>query len=320
MRTATLSVLVTATLLALSGSVKSASPLKGPSIVYTIAKEYDVLAWMKGRDRFPFGATIFIQDERGYRPLIKEFAASADPAVSFDARRILFAGKGRKKDHWQIWELVIASGEMRQVSSCADDCFRPLYLPDDNLTYATKIDKKTVIEVARLSGDKALPVTYGPGNFLPTDVLRDGRILFQGAQPFSKEGTSEIYTVYTDGSGVESYRCDHGPLRHSGKEIASGDIVFARGRTLSRFTSAQAHEEEIKVPPADYAGDVVEASGGDWLVTSRSNSHQQFKISRWERGTKSLVPFISGREGNAIQPTLLQERPVPNRHPSGLHD
>ena len=72
------------------------------------------------------------------------------------------------------------------------------------------------------------------------------RILFEAAYPLGSGSSSEIYTVYSDGSGVESYRCDHGSNRQAGKQVASGDIVFAKEQGLGRFTSALAHQLDVE--------------------------------------------------------------------------
>jgi hypothetical protein len=212
-------------------------PSQSPALLYTVAKQYEALAWIRGADRFSSGAIIFLQDASGRHPLIPGFAASADPAVSFDRNRVLFAGKQKIQDHWEIWEvsldLALTRSAARRVTSCAEDCVRPFYLPDDRLVYAKKTGGRFVIEAADLAGGKMVQLTYGPGNSLPTDVLRDGRILLEATYPLGSNGTPELYTVYSDGSGVESYRCDHGGARHSGKQVASGDIVFTVGLWLS---------------------------------------------------------------------------------------
>lgn len=307
-------------LLLSNAKVGSISRFEAPPILYTATAEYKALAWMTGGDRFPKSAKLFIRDGKGNRELVNDFAASADPALSFDATRVLFAGKQTPREHWQIWEVPLAGGVPRRVSSCPYDCVRPLYLPGDRLTFAEKIDGLFVIVVAPLAGGAATPVTYSSANHLPTDILRDGRILFETAHPVSTGFVSELYTVYTDGSGVEAYRCDHGKSRHSGKQLASGDIVFAQGHALSRFTSALAHEVRLAFPAAEYAGDVVETSNGDWLVASRGSPNANFAIFRWTPATASHRALITGRETNVVQPTLISERPIPNRHPSGLHD
>ena len=70
--------------------------------------------------------------------------------------------------------------------------------------------------------------------------------------------TPELFLVYSDGSGVESYRCDHGTARWEGTQLASGDVVFTHGATLAKFTSSLAAEERIVAPRAEYAGAIAE--------------------------------------------------------------
>src|SRR5208283_5829229 len=162
----------------------------------------------------------------------------ADPNVSFDGTRLLFAGKREARDSWQIWEVAVGGGEAKRVTTCDGDCIRPFYLPGNRLVYARKVSDRFVLENVPLEGGTPLRLTYAPGNALPTDVLRDGRILFEAAYPMGSGQSPEIYTVYSDGSGVEAYRCDHGGARQAGKQNASGDVVFASEHGLGRFTSA----------------------------------------------------------------------------------
>ncbi len=299
-----------------------------PALLFTVAKRYEPLAWMRGADRFNSGANIFQQDTSGRHPLIPGFAASADPTVSFDGKSVLFAGKQKTEDHWQIWEIVLdattSGGTPRRVTSCADDCVRPFYLPGylsgDRVVYAKKTGGRFVIEAADRAAGKILQLTYGPGNFLPTDVLADGRILFEATYPLGGQGTPELYTVYSDGSGVESYRCDHGQARYSGKQVASGDIVFTSTSGLGRFTSARAQEVQIAAPAGEYAGDAAETLSGDWLLAWRPDARSSFQLKRWKPGESSLASGAEEQSANVIQPALVAARTVPKRHPSGLHD
>ena len=303
-------------------------PADSPTLLYTVAKRYDALAWIRGADRFSSDAIVFLQDASGRHPLIPGFAASADPTVSFDGKRALFAGKQHAEDPWQIWEVELGGGAPRRVTSCAEDCVRPFYLPDDRVVYARKTAGHFVIEAADLAEGKAaksiVQLTWDPGSSLPTDVLRDGRILFEATYPLGamvgNRGTPELYTVYSDGSGVEAYRCDHGDARHSGKQVASGDIVFASRSGLARFTSALAQEHHIVTPAGEYAGDGAEASLGDWLLPWRPDTKSYFQLKRWRPGNASLLSVIAEPSANVIQPTLVAARAVPKWHPSGLHD
>lgn len=288
-----------------------------PSLLYTAATRYEPLAWIRGAERFPQGANIFFQGE-ARRKLIPDFAASADPNVSFDGQRVLFAGKRRPNDRWQIWEVAASGGSPRQVTACVGDCVRPFYLPEERVVYAQRVKGSFVIEAAPLAAGKALRLTYAPGNFLPADVLRDGRILFEAAYPLGGSAVAELYTVYSDGSGVESYRCDHGKGRYAGRQVGSGDIVFAQGRGMARFTSALAQQSAVAMPAGDYAGDVEEGGDGSWLVSARAKLNEHYRIARWAAGSGTTT--LSEPGVDVVQPVLLRERPVPSRHPSALHE
>jgi hypothetical protein len=275
---------------------------------------------MQGAERFPSGAAIFVRSGSERRALVPGFFASADPSVSFDGQRVLFAGKVKSEDPWQVWEIPATGGDPRRITSGSDDCIRPFYLPEDRVVYARKAAGRFVIEAASLSGGKPLALTYGPANFLPTDVLRDGRVMFEASYPLGADAGPEIYTVYSDGSGVESYRCDHGKARHHARQVSSGDIVFASSPALARFTSARAHQVSIAAPAGEFAGDIAETASGEWLVPWRANANEPFELMSWTPGATVLRPVTEEQGKNILQPSLLVPRAVPNRHPSALHD
>ena len=301
-------------------TVKASASADPPSFLYTSAKQYEALAWLRGEDRFHSGATIFVRDSGGQRSLVPGFAASADAAVSFDGQRVLFAGKLKSQDPWQIWEIPLAGGEPRRVTTGSDDCVRPFYLPEDRVVYARRSAGRFVIEAVDLSGGKPLALTYGPANFFPTDVLRDGRILFEAAYPLGGAAKPEIYAVYSDGSGVESYRCDHGTARHSGRQVSSGDVIFASANGLGRFTSARAQEVRISTPAGEFGEDITETAAGDWLVPWRAGGKAPFQLMLWKPGSTELRSVPTGQNDDAVEPVVIAERVAPNRHPSALHD
>ncbi len=263
------------------------------TILYTAAKQYEPLAWMTGGERFPSGAVVMIKDGKSERVLMPDFSASADPSVSFDGQSVLFAGKKRLSDRWQIWEMSLDGGEPSQITKSDDDAIRPMYLPEDRAVYAQKQGGRFVIEAVQLDGGQRLQLSYAPGNAIPSDVLRDGRILIQAGYPLGSGSTPEIYAVYSDGSGIESYRCDHGTARYAGKQISSGDIVFTHGRSLARFTSPLAHEVKVAAPAGEYDGDVAETTAGDWILPWRPDASNSFMLKQWKLGTKVLSNVAS---------------------------
>ncbi len=310
-------------ILCLAGATSRPAPqAAGPrvSLLFTAAPHFDATAWVRAGERFPQGSKIIVASGAGQRTLAAGFFAAADPEVSFDARRVLFAGKQRREDRWQIWEAPLAGGPPKRITRFEEDCIRPLYAPDDKVVYARKLRGEFQLELMAVVGGEPLRLTYAPGNFLPSQILRDGRVLFEGPHPFGGVGVTELYTVYTDGSGVEAVRCDHGKARHAAHQVASGDIVFAAANGLGRFNSAQASEIGIPAPEGELAGPIAETGPGRWLISLKPKGRSQFGVYEWMSEGAGLPAMATGAPMNAVQPVVIRPRDVPPRHPSGLHN
>ena len=154
------------------------------------------------------------------------------------------------------------------------------------------------------------------GNFLPDGVMRDGRVLFEAAFPNASSIARDLYTVYTDGSGVETRRCDHGPDRHAAAELATGDLIFQDGPGLARFTSARAGQLELALPKGQYLGPVAELETGEWLAAYRAGAESAYWICRFTALPAAQPVKLVGP--NAFQPVSVRIRPVPPYHPSSL--
>ncbi len=276
-------------------------PAASPTFVFTETPRYEV----SGSERFPSGARLQLVTDGRKRLLAPELAASADATVSFDGRRVLFAGRQKPDDPWQIWEIALTGGGVRRLVSTREDAVTPFYLPADRIVYAKRTASGFQIIRTGLDGSEPLQLTYGPGNHLICDVLRDGRILF--------ESDGDLYLVYSDGSGVESYRCDHRSDRYGARQLPSGDILFTAGGRLARFTSARAVQVDVPMPPGQYSGPVAETASGAWLVAFRSNAAEAFGLYTWKTALERLMPL-------GVQPVLVKARPVPKAHPSSLGD
>jgi hypothetical protein len=301
----------------------------GADFILTAAPAYAPLAALRGQERFPRGAQLLLVHQGKTQPLVDGFAATADANVSFDAKSVLFAGKKNASDPWQVWEVALADRSARQLTSGTTDAIRPLYLPGARFVYAERTPtgfqlKTTSSDSASASGKSAgdaeiLPLTYTNANSIPTDVLADGRILFESGFPLGSGGTPELFLVYSDGSGVESYRCDHGIARWGGKQLASGDVVFTHGSSLARFTSPLAHEERIPAPHAEFTGAIAETASHVWLVSARTGLDKHDSIKLWNPGAATMHSLLADPAKDLVEPVLVAPRARPKRHPSGLH-
>ena len=311
--------------------VPHATDEAGADFIVTAAPVYVPLAELHGRERFPRGAQLLLVRDGKAAPLVAGFAATADADVSFDAKTVLFAGKRAAGDPWQIWELTLKDGSVRKVIDTTSDAERPFYLPGGRMVWAERTTNGFRIESAEdghppkvpflnpTAGPGVLAITYTRTNAFPTDILADGRILFESGFPLGEGSIPELYLVFADGSGVESYRCDHGRARWGGTQLASGDVVFTHGASLARFTSPLAHEEPVVAPHAEYAGGIAETDSGAWLVSARTTGEARYGIHLWKPGTASMHTVLAERGENLVEPVLVAPRVPPRRFPSALH-
>jgi len=300
-------------------------------VIFTAAPVYESLAALDGDERFPKGAQLMVVRDGRVQPLVEGFAASADASVSFDAKTALFAGKNAG-DAWGIWEVSVEGGTSRLVLAGPTDLIRPLWMPEGRMVYARRGREGFALEAVGLDGSAPVRLSYLPGNFVPDDVLRDGRVLFEAEFPLGTIGPPEMFLVYADGSGVESVRCDHpGGEAKSGREhgrqlslaskaAGAGDIVFTHGRRLARFTSALAEEASVAGPAGDYAGDVAEMADGRWVVSMRRVGTTHYALAAWTPGSVRTAIIAQDTERDLVEPVVVMARAVPNRHPSGLHE
>jgi hypothetical protein len=306
--------------LLLCGFGQQTAPVLHVPVIATAAASVDELAALRGEERFPRGAHLVLVGNGHAEPLVEGYASTADADVSFDGNKVLFAGKRDAADSWAIWELTLANHSTRKVMGGSEDLVRPMYLPDERMVYARRTSHGFQLETAGLDGGGASALSFVSGSALPLEVLADGRILFESAYPLGTNGRPEMYLVYSDGSGVESYRCDHGKARWGGKQVASGDVVFTEGATLGRFTSALAAEERVAAPAAEYSGGFADAGDGALLVSARAKGAAHSSLQLLRSGARALRTLYAEREEDLVEPVLVRERVRPHRHPSGLHD
>ncbi|MBS1804474.1 MAG: hypothetical protein JST28_14000 [Acidobacteria bacterium] len=302
-------------------------------IIVTAATSYEPLAALHGGERFPAGSQLLVIHNGAAAPLVRDFAATADASVSFDGKSVLFSAKKNTADPWQIWELNLFDRSVRQVIHSDSDAIRPFYLPGWRLVYARRagshfqmysarlIESKTLDEIEGKGVQPVFPISFLNFSAIPSDVLADGRILFESLYPLGEGNAPELFRVYSDGSGVESYRCDHSTAaRWGGRQIRSGDVVFTHGSSLSRFTSRLAAEERVTAPAAEYAGGVTETASGDWLLSARGSRQGKFQLKLWKPGASALRVMLARHTENLVEPVLVAPRERPRRHPSALHD
>ena len=197
--------------------------------------------------RFPRGSRLvrLAPFDRTPRPLTPGFFAAADPRVSFDGARVLFAGKKTADASWQIWEMDTDGSGARQVTKCANDCLKPAYLPRGLIVFTAftakaKASATSQLWVSNIDGSDAHAITFGPGDFQVETVMKNGTILASANSPLlppsGHPADRELYTVRIDGTSLATLRCDHGhpAIRSQAQEFDDGAVVFVKAPLTSQ--------------------------------------------------------------------------------------
>lgn len=197
-------------------------------------------------ERFPEGSRLVRLDRESALPvnLTPDLFASADPQVSFDGSKILFAARAKPASRWQVWEMNGDGSAKRQLTHCEDDCVRPAYLPRDEIVFTALTKEGTAplsqLYVSKRDGSETHPITFGPGDYQVETVLQNGMILAsarspllpasEGKLPNKEQESRELYTLRPDGSGLRTFRFDdqQPAVRSEAAELDDGSLVFLK--------------------------------------------------------------------------------------------
>jgi hypothetical protein len=147
--------------------------------------------------------------------LTSEFLSACDPAVSFDGQKILFAGKQKKGESWQIWQMDGTGGNKIQITHGNSDCVSPLYvgsifhLDDKAPTRKIVYQGGNHLYTCDLDGKNSIRITYNLYPEFAPDVLPNGRIIFSSLRNNSLETGSgkslDLLAVNIDGTDLMGY-------------------------------------------------------------------------------------------------------------------
>ena len=221
--------------------------------------------------------------------------AAANPQVSFDGRKLIFAAQTTSSATWQVFEIPSEGGTPQQITHCASDCVQPAYLPENQIVYTelqgVGVNRTSQVQVSQGDGTYAHPITFGPGRFEVETVLRSGRLLLSANAPLvPANGSSQpraLYVIDPDGSGLSLFRQDNAKraTRSNAQESADGTILFVQ-QDMAQATSGQLawihpgalRAALIAVTLSGYAS-ITELADGTF-VASRRGTSQQFDLYR----------------------------------------
>ena len=212
--------------------------------------------------------------------LTPEFASACDPCVSYDGKRILFAGKHTQQGNRNIWEMDIDGKNKKQITQDLGDCAEPEYMARGAITPPEFTDKvRWIVFTSNAAGTydehgeelatslyaATLEPIEGRGvvtwrttfnlssDFSPT-MLRDGRVLFSSWQHhgsrYYPNGMFALMTMNWSGTGLNPFYGNHqgATVKTMACEMPDRTVVFVESDGNTMDGSGQLARVSFKRP------------------------------------------------------------------------
>jgi hypothetical protein len=184
-------------------------------------------AGVRRADWFEGARVILVLPDGQANVLTKGFHSACDPAVSFDGRRILFAGKKDRQSPWRIYEIGLDGQGLRPVTPENQDARSPVYLstlftlnsPEPWFTIAYVAQENTLNELGqpsasslyniKLDGTDPRRLTFTPNNNFDPFQMGDGRVIYAAEwypmEPGVHPGRVGLFGIHMEGADMELF-------------------------------------------------------------------------------------------------------------------
>jgi hypothetical protein len=223
------------------------------------------------------GARLVVVSPGGQvRVLSEGFHSAADPNVSFDGQRVLFAGKKDRVSRWRIWEIGLDGQGLRAVSPENLDARSPIHVstlftlnsPEPWFTAVFVGREQTLNELGRasasslynikLDGTELRRLTFNPNHNFDPFQMWDGRVIYSAERHPNQPGTTYkgrvgLYAIHVEGADMEFYGGEQGrQIQHMPCATARGLVVFVEPETASWDGAGQLACVEERRPHVTY--------------------------------------------------------------------
>jgi hypothetical protein len=277
--------------------------------------------------------------------LTSSFQSAADPDISWDGKKILFAAKKTAADLWQIYEMNADGSGARPLVSVPFNCRQPVYQsmifylddpgPVPQISFVGSAGLETEGDLgaawnlysARFDGSGLRQLTYNPGRDLDPVMNEDGRLLYSSLQRHSlawgSTGRTVLLGVNLDGSDGALFSGDEGrQFKRMPAVTPSRQVVFVEsdkpsadgaGNLASVSLRRNLHSYKELTKPGDGLYLTPSLLGDDAVLVSKrpATGPGLFAIYRFDLKTKAQVMLYGDPRRHAVQARMLAAHPMP---------
>ncbi|HOM99498.1 MAG TPA: hypothetical protein PLM33_04510 [Acidobacteriota bacterium] len=295
----------------------------------------------------------FFPGKNGGEVLTPNFESACEPEVSFDGKRVLFSGRPSAEAPWNIYELELDTGSIRQITRDVGNARQPRYLsknyvlgPEDTAWFlilfagdaAGEVEKDSGrpawdLYTCELDGARLMRITYNPATDWDAFLMQDGRLLFasrqHGRPSDGRLGRMRILELNQDGTDQMPFTGGQGRrVQHMPTVTTDGLAVFVEADRVSAEGGGTLGSVLLRRPLHTYRALTGPEDGlfltpsplpeGGLLVSWRKSEREAYRAGRFDPTTGEWAEWASSPGHQIIYPRLVAPRPIPDGRSSGM--
>lgn len=268
--------------------------------------------------------------------LSEGFYSACAPELSYTAEHIVFAGQKNKGEIWQIWEMDLTNLETRQVTSSAENCIDPTYLPGGGILFGKQTrdaagNTEHALFTCNMDGSELKQITFNPNDYFASQVLMDGRVLSRSKEIYPKEKEANLMVLRPDGTKAELFY-----QGEEGTKLLSGGVETNNGKIIMIEAGAK-NPNTGKLVAIDYSrpmqgrvelSNALEGSfksvrpqqNGRFLVAYKSPEGETFGLYEFNSDGNGLDrQLYQDNKLNVVEAFLVEKRKSPKKIPSEVN-
>jgi hypothetical protein len=302
------------------------------------------------------GRLVIVDPDGSKRRLAESFHSVCDPAVSFDGKRLLMAGKKSAHDNWNVYEVGVDGSGLRQITQGLGDCRRPAYqsrfyqISEANVAWyhvtfvgrpagainETGVGTAKALYSCKLDGSGVRRLTFNLSSDYDPHLLRDGRLVYASWQRRTLErglaGRVILLEANLEGTDPAPLCVDGGgPIKHMACETSGGLVVFVEadgttgdgaGRLACVSNRRPLHTYRPITKPEDgLFHSPAPLPDGTILVSRRpADGSGTYVICRLDPASQRVETVLDDPTCHAIQAQLVAPRAEPDGRSSPAID
>ena len=279
--------------------------------------------------------------------LSRDFHNACDPAISFDALHILFAGKRTPGDDWNIYEMEIYGSNVRQITNGIGNCRSPDYQamlytivspePWYQLTFVGMENgasdeygagTTTNLYSCKLDGSEVRRLTFNLSGNMDPFIMSDGRLLFASRQRSTLNPELPVrislFGINIDGTDYAVFHADKGKrIKRMPCTTTKGMAVFIEADKLRWDGAGSIGSTLLRRPLNSYRQITQESDGlfhspsplpdGRILVSRRSSDDTDTHgVYRLDPSSGKLEKIFDSPDYHDIQAKIICPRSEPD--------